>query len=647
MSDKQRSTGYFSWIPIEYYRERPKGIVISSASYPTSFTNLYKQKLDFAVLRASYQDSSGVYQYDSFFTSNNIQAFESRNIKTLAYHQITNTQARWTQVFAESHAQSLYSDLSNAYRELGQDFIPVLVFSDNTTAFNISALYQYLDWFKTEWERWSDKEIIFRSDYSTFSYCTYDTSVRIADLFPKLMLDKAESTDYDSIAYPKSIFTKFDRWVDWAFWIYTSSNSLGATYGLTTTSAKLIIADTNYINRLAQDDDSIPAIDIFILNENLETMGVTNAHNLIWQRRINAIDVLDGEIWSDINEIAEDNYILFLDPFRQVWELFQIKEIDYNINSKNIYAEHIIHTLLDDVVHSTSYTGTGQIDVHITNILSTTYSTNQIWTMGTKYGYFGNTSVVDQKGKNVLEALFYIKDVFGAELVFRPVINSRRIDALSENYQAFAIDCYHRIGKNDNTYRLEVGKNVVSIERHADSKDIATAILPRSTSVSDATWLAYSATAGSGTYVKALNSRLIYYAPSRDRYARNIFTTQKNRIKYYSGTETTASALFDNAVLTLQAMDKEPKISYDLELFDVEVVLGDEITVYNSDINTKIWGEDLPEVDDDYGTTEYFYNKKLRISGRVQEVKYELNDMRNVRITIGDVIEDFTDTYTN
>lgn len=199
MADKLKQSGYFPWIPIEYYRERPKGILINQSTYPTSFTTLYKQKLDFAVMRCSYESATSVYTSDTFFTETNIRAFESRGITTLAYHQIVNNPTYWTQAKAESHATSFYNALIAAYSLLGKEFIPVIVFGDNTTAFNISALYSYLSWFKTKFATLSSKEIIFSSDRASFSYCTYNTSVRIASLFPKLMLDKAESYDYSGL----------------------------------------------------------------------------------------------------------------------------------------------------------------------------------------------------------------------------------------------------------------------------------------------------------------------------------------------------------------------------------------------------------------------------------------------------------------
>jgi hypothetical protein len=657
MADKRKQSGYFPWIPIEQYRERPKGILISQFSYPTSFSTMYKQKLDFAVMRCSAESSVSVFTSDTYFTPTNIRAFESRGITTLAYHQIVNNPTYWTQANAELHALEFYQALLAGYSTLGYEFIPVIAFTDNTTAFNISALYNYLQWFKDEFAVFSDREIIFRADYASFSYCTYNTSDRIADLFPKLMLDKAESYDYSGLAYPQSTFTKFDRYIDWAFWVYTRSNTLGATFGLNTAAASLILSDTNYINRLNPQEyttNQIPKVDLFVLDEDLNTQSYITGHNLQWQRRINGIDILQGEVWDDSPYVAEDNYIMFKDPFRQVFELFEIKEIEYNINSKTIYAEHISHTLLSDVVHTALPTVSYTISQFITNIISSTYSTNGIWEFGTVYGAFGTgaVSTLDTNrflGKTVLESLDIIRNYFGAELVFRPVINSRRIDNLSKNYQAFAIDVYHNIGKNDNNFRLEVEKNVSNIVRHVDSKEVYTAVLPAPRAVADATWKAYVNT--TGDFVKAVNNMYVEYTPSKTKYARNIYTLQKNKITIQdinSGT-TISSTLFTSCT-TFIANNLElflPKVSYDLDLFDVEIVLGDDITIYNSDIFPKVWGDDLPTVDVDYGSNEYFYNKRLSVSGRVTEVEYDLNDMRNISIQIGDVREDFTDSYTN
>ncbi len=658
MADKLKQSGYFPWIPIEYYRERPKGILINQSTYPTSFTTLYKQKLDFAVMRCSYESATSVYTADTYFTDTSIRAFESRGITTLAYHQIVNNPTYWTQANAESHATSFYNALIAAYALLGKEFIPVIVFADNTTAFNISALYSYLSWFKTKFATLSSKEIIFNSDRASFSYCTYNTSVRIADLFPKLMLDKAESFDYSGLAYPQTSFTKFDRYIDWSFWIYTRSNTLGTKFGLNTSNAIMILADTNYINRLNPQEYTINQInkkvDLFVLDEFLDTQAYITGHNLQWQRRINGIDVLQGEVWDTSPYVAEDNYILFKDPFRQVWELFEIKEIDYKINTKNIYCEHISHTLVSDVIHTALPTTTYNITDFLTNIISTTYSTNTIWELGTVFGGYGTAAVTTLDtdrflGKTVLESLDIIRNYFGAELVFRPVINSRRIDALSENYQAFAIDVYRNIGKNDNNFRLELGKNVADIVRNVDTKDVYTAVLPSPRAMADATWKAYVNT--TGDFVKAVNNMFVEYTPSKTKYGRNIYTVQKNKIvleNINSGT-TISSALFTSCTTWITANLNKflPKISYDLDLFDVEVVLGDEITIYNSDIFPKIWGEDLPSYDADYGVEEYFYNKRLSVSGRVKEVMYDLNDMRNIKIQIGDIREDFTDSYTS
>jgi hypothetical protein len=245
-----------------------------------------------------------------------------------------------------------------------------------------------------------------------------------------------------------------------------------------------------------------------------------------------------------------------------------------------------------------------------------------------------------------MEAIIHIRDVFGFELVFRPQVVARRPDALTPNYQGFFIDMYYSIGRHDNDVRLDVGKNVSNLQRHVNYKDVATAIYPYSPSVSYATWVAYSGSAGGSTYIKSASSNIIRYIPSEDRYHRSIYTTNKNKIRTYEGTETTASALFDNAVIALQKMNKDPSISYECDVFDVEVCLGDNITIYNVDVKAKVWGEDLPTSDPDYGNTQYYY-KGLRLSGRVTEIEYNLNDMRNVKLNIGNIREDFTDSYTS
>jgi hypothetical protein len=650
MADYTRTDGYYPYIPIDNFRERAKGIVLSSFSYPVTFSTLYTKKIDFAIVRATYESTVGVVRTDTEFTYDNLVQLESRNIKTLAYHQITNNQTYWTKEKAELHALEFYQALLLAYKDLGYEFIPVITVTGITSGFLVQDLYNYLQWFKDEFAVYSDKEIMIRTDYSTFSYGIFDVDysvARVANLFPKLILNLATSPDYGGSSYPNTAFTKFDAWQNWAMWIYSSTSVSGSAYGLSSTYATTVITESSNIDRLTPQeysDADIPNVEIYVLNENLAIQSLITNHNLKWQRRLNRIDVLDGYVFDTTPYIAEDNYLLFLDPYRQVYEVFEIKSVEYTNNGKNIYAEYLSTTLINDVVHTTTVSTAQSVDTHIANVLSLTYSTNQIWRYGTKFLTTVNKIVPNLKGKTVLEALNIISGVFNVELVYRPVINNRRIDNTDGNYTGFYIDVYNEVGRNDNKFRIELNNNVMSLTRTTDTKDLITAILPQSSSVSDATWLAYSASAGSGTYTKVAGSRLVTYVPAYDRYKRRILgSTGKNRISYYNGSETTAAALFDNTVLELMSTSKEPKVMYEVGIFNTEIVLGDNISINNTNIIPKIWSEDYDSTDT---TDVFYYDKYITISGRVVEVVYQLNDMSNVDIVIDDIIEDFVDNYT-
>lgn len=548
MSDLIQDLGYFGYYPFENMRERNRGLSLNSSSFPITFSTLVKNKVDFVLIRAGVDDSSGLPTFDSAihngstFITTNIADFYNHGIPIGFYWEYKpwKQAVKWSDTTAGDELGQALQFFKRYTDSFTPQIIPILSFeTDGTlTSTATSTLLNYVNNIVTRIQTYVDiTDVIIKTNQTTFALFTSNTT--FANSYRYLHLNGAYGSEYytgaGTTTYPATAFTIFGGYTNFTLCSYSkTSNSLGSTYGLNTTDAELVIIDDRdvqhaFIGNFNIDKEYL----VGVLDYNFTLKGyMSNKSNKVNYDIVRTVqndgkDIIEGRVFkTDLlyNYITGNSNLIYIDMYNK-YNIYNLVTVSDNPTDKTFTGEAISNYLYTDIITSNTIGTTSKsISGHLTDILSSSNSTNNSWQLGDVTGFLSSdTRKLLLKDKttlrylNIIEALGIVAKTFNCWFNFRIVVNEDENKQDGDFIQGLYIDVFNNIGRTDNGLVYSDTSNVFDFELVTENRDYYTAIVPYSDNVASATWYAYSNT--SGNYVKDANSYIVYDNSLTGKYA--------------------------------------------------------------------------------------------------------------------------------
>lgn len=346
------------------------------------------------------------------------------------------------------------------------------------------------------------------------------------------------------------------------------------------------------------------------------------------REELDKLNTLNAQVLGSANVSTED-YIVFKDSNND-WSVYVVREIvdiHEDTITKKIYAEDNSFELIDAIVQE-EFKGKKLSPKALLDKLVV----NTRWSAGTVDGVSELTEfIIESNGRSALEIIRYVAKLYGLNTRFRYAIADNKIVTRYVDITSFG----NRYGK-----RFEYNKDILTVERIEDTKDLKTAIITYGKHIEavvdgnktegprlDITDYVWTSEDGLATTKKGQN--YIEVISATTKYGHRTSTgTMLPRFVYHTDDKIVdAKVLCESTYKYHLSRICRPIVTYNLSVVDLYAITGDESLSYEG-----------VRLGDYVVCIDHELQPVLASENRVIERFVDLLNPRNNSVTIGDYI---------